>query len=121
MKKVVLVTVMLFFSWQFCIAISQTQDCKTAAIIKNTSLVQNTSDFINPIWLTNLFRIENSINEPNNFFPLSKKNQIKTNAEFSKIIESVFFNTLSQYITLSRNHSLQFQKTDIIFPFHNFW
>lgn len=121
MKKAVLFAVILFFSWQFCAAINQTNSGETKAIITDITLIQNTSNYLNVSVLSNILQIENSIKEPNNFFPLSKKNQSKTSTEFSKTKESIFFNTLSQYIILSRNHSLQFQKTDIIFPFHNFW
>ena len=49
------------------------------------------------------------------------KNKIQDFCLYFKVRENHFFSRFSNYFTYSQTIIFRLEKTDIIFPFHNFW
>ncbi len=64
---------------------------------------------------------QNSINLLKQISTGSFKNKIQDFCLYFKVRENYFFSRFSNYFAYSQNEIFRFEKTDIIFPFHNFW
>ncbi len=53
--------------------------------------------------------------------PATIKNIFNNFSARAQTKQQLFLNALAQYLVNSRNLPIRFEKTDIIFPFHNFW
>jgi hypothetical protein len=97
------------FDSQFSTTISANSENKKPFFIDQHDLIGHALHF------------QNTVNLLKQITAGSFKNKIQDFCLYFKARENYFFSRFSNYFTYSQNDIFRFEKTDIIFPFHNFW
>ena len=117
-KNAFLILSILYFLF---ISLYNGNDLNKNAYLSNNS----TTQYISPLIPSDLFcrtvQSESLITLYNNIPRPTLKNYINQFTSCTITSEQLLFNSFSQYGFYSKNLIIPFKKTDIIFPFHNFW
>ena len=115
----------IFISTLFCLFLS----LQSGSVFDNqysTTISANSENkkafFVNEHNLNcNATHPENTVNLLKQITAGSFKNKIQDFCLYFKARENYFFSRFSNYFAYSQNEIFRLEKTDIIFPFHNFW